>query len=264
MLYQALKIEPPKFAHLPMILGPDRSKLSKRHDAVSLLEYREQGYLAEAMVNFLSLLGWSLDDKTELLSRQEIIDNFSLKRINRTGAVFNRDKLDWMNGIYIRKLSDDEFFEAAQPYLMTDAPAAKALISDEQYVRNVLPLAQERARRLIDLVELTRFFFVDKLDYDVSLISSKETLIKDTIKVLETSQKRLSELAIFSPEELEITLRIIAADSGMKTGQFFSILRATATGRIAAPPLFTTMSVLGKDRCLARIQEALNRLLSLT
>ena len=132
LLYRALGFEPPQFIHHPMILGPDRAKLSKRHGAVSVIEYREQGYLPEAMLNFLALIGWSLDDKTEILSRKELIAHFSLERIGKTGAIFNREKLDWMNGVYIRKMSADEFFEAAQPYLMMDINAGKALISSEE------------------------------------------------------------------------------------------------------------------------------------
>jgi len=115
LLYQALGFDPPQLAHLPMLRGADRAKVSKRHGAVSIVDYYEQGYLPEAMVNFLALLGWSLDDKTEILSRQELIKNFSLERVSRTAAIFNRDKLDWMNGVYIRSLTADEFFDAVEP-----------------------------------------------------------------------------------------------------------------------------------------------------
>ena len=117
LLYQALGLEPPLYVHHPMILGPDRAKLSKRHGAVSIIEYREQGYLPETMFNFLSLIGWSLDDKTEIMSRQELIENFSLERIGKTGAIFNRDKLDWMNGVFIRKLSYEDLLRKIMPYL---------------------------------------------------------------------------------------------------------------------------------------------------
>lgn len=117
LLYQALGFAPPQFAHLPMILGADRTKLSKRHGAVSITDYYEQGYLPEAMVNFLALLGWSLDDKTEILSRQELINNFSLERVSRTAAIFNQDKLNWMNGVYIRSLSLEDFTQRSLPFL---------------------------------------------------------------------------------------------------------------------------------------------------
>ena len=260
LLYQALGFEPPQFAHLPMILGSDRSKLSKRHGAVSIIDYREQGYLPETMVNFLALLGWSLDDRTEILSRQELIDNFSLERISRTAAIFNMDKLSWMNGVYIRSLTADEFFEAVQPYLMMDIPAGKALISSEEYVRDILPLVQERARTLAEVAELAQFFFVDELDYEPGLLMGKNMTRESVIQALETAQQRLGQLEVFDAESLEAVLRPLAVELGLKTGQLFGSLRVAVTGRTAAPPLFQTMAVLGKERCLRRIEAALARL----
>ena len=260
LLYRALGFEPPQFAHLPMILGTDRSKLSKRHGAVSITQYRDQGYLPEAMVNFLALLGWSLDDRTEILSRQELIANFSLERISRTAAIFNRDKLSWMNGVYIRSLTADEFFEAVQPYLMMDIPAGKALISSEEYVRAVLPLIQERARTLADVTELAEFFFVDQPDYEPSLLIGEKMSPQSAIGALTAARQRLSQLAAFDAGSLEGVLRPLAGELGLKTGQLFGTLRVAVTGRTAAPPLFQTMAVLGKERCLRRIETALQRL----
>jgi glutamyl-tRNA synthetase len=260
LLYQALGFEPPQFVHHPMILGPDRAKLSKRHGAVSILDYREMGYLPQTMFNFLSLIGWSLDDKTELMSRQELIDNFSLERIGKTGAIFNREKLDWMNGVYIRKMSADEFFEAVQPYLMTDIPAGEALISSEEYVRAILPLVQERARTLLEVVELTQFFFIDQLDYKPDLLIGEKTSRESAIPALKAAQQKLSSLGTFDADSLEGVLRPLAAELGLKTGQLFGVLRVAVTGRIAAPPLFQTMAVLGKERCLRRIEAALAKL----
>ncbi len=260
LLYRALGFEPPQFAHLPMILGSDRAKLSKRHGAVSITEYREQGYLPEAMVNFLALLGWSLDDRTEILSRQELIDNFSLERISRTAAIFNRDKLNWMNGVYIRSLTADEFFEAVEPYLMMNIPAGEALISSENYVRDILPLIQERARTLAEVAELAQFFFIDQLDYEPSLLIGKNMSHQSAIEALEAAQNRLSQLEAFDAGSLEAVLRPLAVELGLKTGQLFGTLRVAVTGRTAAPPLFQTMAVLGKERCLRRIETALQRL----
>jgi len=260
LLYRALGFAPPQFAHLPMILGTDRSKLSKRHGAVSITEYREQGYLPEAMVNFLALLGWSLDDRTEILSRQQLIDNFSLERISRTAAIFNRDKLNWMNGVYIRNLTADEFFEAVQPYLMMDIAAGEALISSEKYVRDILPLVQERARTLADVTELTQFFFIDELDYEPGLLIGEKMSHESAVGALKAAQPRLSQLAAFDAESLEGVLRPLAAELELKTGQLFGMLRVAVTGRTAAPPLFQTMAVLGKERCLRRIEAALARL----
>jgi glutamyl-tRNA synthetase len=260
LLYRALGFEPPQFAHLPMILGTDRSKLSKRHGAVSITEYRKQGYLPEAMVNFLALLGWSLDDKTEILSRQQLIANFSLERISRTAAIFNREKLNWMNGVYIRSLTADGFFEAVEPYLMMDISAGKALISSEEYVRDILPLVQERARTLAEVVELTQFFFVDQPDYEPSLLIGEKTSRQSAVESLKAAQRRLSQLTEFDANSLEGVLRPLAAELGLKTGQLFGTLRVAVTGRTAAPPLFQTMAVLGKERCLRRIEAALNKI----
>jgi glutamyl-tRNA synthetase len=260
LLYRALGFAPPQFAHLPMLLGTDRSKLSKRHGAVSITEYREQGYLPEAMVNFLALLGWSLDDRTEILSRQQLIDNFSLERISRTAAIFNRDKLNWMNGVYIRNLTADEFFEAVQPYLMMDIAVGEALISSEKYVRDILPLVQERARTLAEVTELTQFFFIDELDYESSLLTGEKMSHESAVEALKVVQQRLSQLTAFDAESLEGVLRPLAVELGLKTGQLFGMLRVAVTGRTAAPPLFQTMAVLGKERCLRRIEAALARL----
>ncbi len=260
LLYQALDFKPPQFVHHPMILGPDRAKLGKRHGAVSILDYREMGYLPQTMFNFLSLIGWSLDDKTEIMSRQELIDNFSLERIGRTGAIFNREKLDWMNGVYIRRLTADEFFEAAQPYLMDDLDAGKALIESEGYVRKVLPLVQERARTLVEVAELAQFFFIDQLDYEPSLLIGKGMDTGATAQALRAAQGRLKQLEAFDADSLEKVLRPLATELGLKTGQLFAVLRVAVTGRTAAPPLFATMAVLGKERCLKRIEAAIQKL----
>jgi glutamyl-tRNA synthetase len=260
LLYRALGFEPPQFAHHSMILGPDRSKLSKRHGAVSIVAYYEQGYLPEAMVNFLALLGWSLDDKTEIMSRQELVDNFSWERVSRTAAIFNRDKLDWMNGVYIRSLTADKFFDAVTPYLMMDRLAGEAVLSDEQYVRAILPLIQERARTLVEVTELAQFFFAQELSYAPDLLIGKGMNRESAIQALKAGQQGLSRLAAFDAESLEAVLRPLAVELGLKTGQLFGTLRVAVTGRTAAPPLFQTMSVLGKERCMKRIKAALDKL----
>jgi glutamyl-tRNA synthetase len=260
LLYKALGLEPPEFIHHPMILGPDRAKLSKRHGSVSILDYRDQGYLAQTMFNFLALIGWSLDDKTEIIPRQELVDSFSLERIGKTGAIFNREKLDWMNGVYIRALKPEEFFEAAQPYLMTDVITGEAFIEDEDYVRKVLPLVQERAKTLLEVVELTRFFFVNELEYDAQMLIGKKMDAPSTISALKAAQAKLEALKAFDAGSLEVVLRPLAPELGLKTGQLFGVLRVAVTGQTAAPPLFETMAVLGKERSMKRIAAALSKL----
>ncbi len=263
LMYQALGFEPPQFAHLPMILGADRAKLSKRHGSVSITEYREQGYLPETMVNFLALLGWSLDDKAEIFSLAELVANFSLERVSRTGAIFNRDKLNWMNGAYIRSLSLDDFTRRTLPFLENGLPAGVRRPLSIDYIGQVMPLIQERARTLAEVPELTAFFFTDELDYEPGLLIVKKMDRESSVQALEAVRQRLSPLQAFDTVSLEAVLRPLAAELELKTGQLFGTLRVAVTGRTVAPPLFETMSVLGKERSLERVGAALDKLRSL-
>jgi glutamyl-tRNA synthetase len=259
-LYYALGFEPPQFAHLPIILGSDRSKLSKRHGAVSISEYRRQGYLPEAMVNFLILLGWSLDDKTEIMMSKELIENFSLERVSKTGAIFNQEKLEWMNGVYIRTLKPDEFKRQVLPFLERDLPDAVRRPLDADYVARITPLVQERAKTLSEVPQLTSFFFIDKLDYPPQLLIAKNMSVNDTAIILENSLKQLEGMANFDEKTLETTFRQLADELSFKTGQLFGTLRVAVTGQKAAPPLFQTMAVLGRECCLERVGKAIVRL----
>ncbi|MDD5509974.1 MAG: glutamate--tRNA ligase [Dehalococcoidales bacterium] len=263
LMYQALGFEPPQFAHLPMILGNDRAKLSKRHGSVSITEYREQGYLPETMLNFLALLGWSLDDKTEIFSRAELIASFSLDRISRTGAIFNQDKLNWMNGAYIRSLSLEDFTRRALPFLEKGLPDKVRRPLSIKYVRQVMPLVQERARTLAEIPELTDFFFTDELDYEPGLLIVKKMNRESSIQALLAVRNRLEHRQTFDTTSLETVLRPLADEMGLKTGQLFGTLRVAITGRMVAPPLFETMAVLGKERSMDRVSAALSKLRSL-
>ncbi|MBI2829802.1 MAG: glutamate--tRNA ligase, partial [Chloroflexi bacterium] len=263
MLYRAMGYEPPLFGHMPMILGPDRSKLSKRHGAVSILEYREMGYLPEAMVNFLTLLGWALDAKTELFTREELVASFSIERVNPTAAIFNIEKLNWMNGVYIRKLSVDDLTQRSLPVLESKLPAQVRRPLDIDYVKKLMPMVQERARTLAEVPELAEFFFVKELQYDPRLLIEKNMTPESTIKALEVARERLGKLDSFEAGPLEELLRPLASELGLKTGQLFGALRTATTGRTAAPPLFQTMAVLGKECCLKRIDAALGKLRTL-
>jgi glutamyl-tRNA synthetase len=259
-IYRALGLEPPLYVHTPMVLGPDRAKLSKRHGDVSILEYREQGYLPETMFNFLALIGWSLDDKTELMTRQQLVENFSLERIGKTGAIFNRDKLDWMNGVYIRSLAPEDFAQRALPFLEKGLPPSVKRPLDADYVRQIMPLIQERAKKLTEVPILVKFFFVEDLEYGTALLIAKNMTRESTLTALEASLKKLEKLTPFDDGGLETLLRPLAEELGLKAGQLFSVLRTAVTGEIATPPLFQTMTVLGKERCLKRIGEAVEKL----
>lgn len=260
LLWEALNYEPPKYAHLPQVLGPDRSKLSKRHGAASVTEYAEQGYLPDALFNFLALTGWSLDDKTEIMSREEIIKNFSIERISPTAAIFNSEKLLWMNGVYIRKLTPDEFFTAARPFLMKDKDAAVALYSDEKYVRIALPLAQDRAKTLAEIPELLRFFFAENPEYETDLLVEKKMTVENTTSTLKMVYLRIKPIDPFNADTLEKVLRPMAEELNIKTGQLFGSIRTAISGRTATPPLFQMMEVMGKDRTIKRIEAAIGKL----
>ncbi|MDO8473455.1 MAG: glutamate--tRNA ligase [Dehalococcoidia bacterium] len=257
LLYAAFGWQPPLFAHLPMILGPDRSKLSKRHGATSTVEYRDAGFLTEAMVNFLALLGWSLDDKTELLSREELVKVFSLERISKTAAIFDRAKLEWMNGVYMRQLRPMDFAGRAIPFLERDLPVAVPRPLDLGYVARLAPLLQERARTLSECAELAGFFFVEELSYDAKLLLGKDTTPGVAVRLLGAALDKLERLEPFDAPTMEPMLRALAVELDVKTGALFGLLRTATTGRTAAPPLFQTMDVLGKERSLKRIRAAI-------
>ncbi|MFH1087570.1 MAG: glutamate--tRNA ligase, partial [Chloroflexota bacterium] len=259
LLYRAFGWEPPAFAHLPMILGPDKSKLSKRHGATAVTEYRQQGYLPEAMVNFLALLGWALDDRTELFTREELVQNFSLERVSKTAAVFNREKLDWMNGVYVRKLDVGELACRALPFLERDLPPEVPRPLDSEYVRNMMPLVQERARTLAEVTEFAGLFFVAEPVYECAMLLKE---VSDAAKAGETLRAVKQKLAVadWEASALESVLRALAVELGMKNREFFGLLRVAMTGRTASPPLPQTMAVLGRDRCERRLDAAVARL----
>jgi len=256
LLYRALNWQPPLFAHLPIILGSDRARLSKRHGATAITEYQRQGYLPDAMVNFLALLGWSLDDRTELLSREELVRHFSLERVGKTAAVFNREKLDWMNGVYLRQLSLGEFAEKTMPLLDRDLPESVQRPLDSGFVMRVLSLIQDRAKTLAEVPELTSFFFLDGLELDSTLLLGGKIEAKTAAAAVAIVSQRLAEAADWDAAGLEAILRPLATELGLSTGKLFGLLRVAVTGRTAAPPLFETMAVLGKHKCLHRLSTA--------
>ncbi|MBT3362178.1 MAG: glutamate--tRNA ligase [Chloroflexi bacterium] len=260
LLYKALEYNSPKYAHMPMTFGKDKAKLSKRHGATALLDYKDMGYLPEAMINFLVLLGWSLDDKTEIFSRDDLIQHFSLDRISKTGAVFNAEKLNWFNGYYIRQLTTDELIERVMPLLDAQLPADVKRPIDTEYLKEIIPLIHERLKLLTEITEFVSFFFVDDIEHKADELIGKKMTQDSSIAVLEASLPKLESLAKFDTESLEQVLRPLAEELGLKTGQLFGTLRVATTGKTVAPPLFQTMEVLGQDKCLKRIGLALEKL----
>ena len=259
LLYQALDFTPPMFGHLPMIMGPDRTKLSKRHGATAALEYREDGFLPEALLNFLVLLGWSLDDKTEIMQPDMVVENFSLGRVSKSAAIFDHEKLVWMNGVYIRELSLEDLADRILPFLEGDQ-RSNGLPVDRGYLLEIVPLIQERLKLLSDAADLTSYFFEEELNYDSQDLVQRGMEEQTTVVALTTARDELANVSPFDHQTLEDSLRAAASRLEVSPRQFFGMLRVAATGRQATPPLFETMEVLGRERVLNRVQCAIDRL----
>jgi len=258
LLYRAFGWDPPRFAHVPIILAQGGGKLSKRHGATMVLEFRERGYLSEALLNFIALLGWSLDDKTEFFTMKELIEHFELGRVNRAPAIFSYEKLDWFNGMYIRKKSIPELYDLVLPYLRRDGIVdSENETAQRDYILQILPLVQERMNRLTDITGLIWFFFDDR--YEIrepeSLIPKKGTL-DDALRILNGASEKLVKLTSFEEKAIEPLMRGFVEELGMKTGQIFMTLRVAVTGSRVSPGLFETMAVLGKQRTVKRLSEA--------
>jgi glutamyl-tRNA synthetase len=250
-IYEALGYELPQFAHVSMILGEDGAKLSKRHGATALGDFRDSGYLPEAMFNFLALLGWAYDDKTEIMSREQIIERFTLEKINPSPAIFSRDKLEWMNGVYIRGLAEDDLVAHLMPSLQR-----AGLSADEDTVHRLVPLIQERMKVLTDAAELVDFFFTEEIDYDAQLLIGKKMDPATSLQALRRVYQVLERMPSFDRDSLEASLRGLTEELGLKAGQLFGIIRVAVTGKVVAPPLFGTLSALGRERVLARLRQA--------
>jgi glutamyl-tRNA synthetase len=265
LLYQALGWEPPIFAHVPDVLGRDGRKLSKRHGAVPLLEYRDLGYLPEAVLNYMALLGWSYDDKADVLSRQQLIEAFSLERVGTAGAKYDEERLLWFNGVYIRQLVPTELTQRTLPFLQRPhsqggLPESVSRPLDAAYVERVLRLEQERMKTLAEAPAMTEFFFTRDLAYDPSLLVAKGMDRERTLAGLERSLAILEALDTWEAVAMEPPLRALVQELALKPVQLFTSLRVAVTGRTVSPPLFETMDVLGREVSLTRIHAAVARL----
>ncbi len=259
-IYKALGWEPPQFVHLPQILAPDRSKLSKRHGAVSVREYREMGYLPEAMVNFLALLGWSLDDKTEVMSTGELKRAFSLERVSRSGAMFDTKKLEWMNGHYIRGMEPGDLADALLDYWRAFPGEGIDPLPDRGLVERIVPLVRERLKTLRDAAPLIGFFFQDGVEYETAELVQRKMDEAGTKQVLSRSHDALAALDSFDEDSIEAALRELAGELDLKVGQLLGSIRVATTGLKVAPPLFGTLEILGRERSLDAIAGAAGRL----
>jgi nondiscriminating glutamyl-tRNA synthetase len=254
MLYKSFGCEIPKFAHIPMILGQDGSRLSKRHGATSVTSYRDEGYLPEALLNYLSLLGWATEDSQQLFTQEELIQKFTLERCSSSAAIFDLQKLIWMNGEYIRKKTIDEFYEIEKPILVKAGLIKENLsIDEENFVKKVLALEQEKTKLTIDVPKLVDFMLKDDFEYDQKAI--EKILKKENAKqILNDMQERIQNLEDFTSDNLEKLTRDYALEKNIKTGEIFHPVRVATSGRTIGPSLFHYMEVLGKEKVIARIK----------
>ena len=258
MIYQALNWDAPLFGHMPMILGPDKSKLSKRHGATSALEYKEMGYLPDTMINFMALLGWSLDDHTEILSQQTLVKEFSLDRVVKSAAIFNKEKLDWMNGLYIRSMNLDDLTVRLEDYWKEFPNQALSIPTgvSRDYLLKVVSLIQERLKLLSEAQELTEFFFLDDINLEIMELTQKGMDADVTLFALNVTLRELRAIDSFNVQNLEKRLLDLNSQLELSRGQFLGMLRMALTGKKSSPPLFETMEVLGRDRCIRRLESA--------
>jgi glutamyl-tRNA synthetase len=263
LLYEAFGWEPPVFIHLPVLLAPDgKGKLSKRHGATSLREYREKGYLPEAVNNFLLLLGWHPPDDREVLTMEEAAAVFSPERINTSPVAFSLEKLDWLNGVYIRQLAPEDLAARALPFLQKDGVLPDPCPPERfAYLVRIIPLVQERLKLLSEISQQTAYFFQEEIPVPPpELLVGKKSSAGETRELLAAALKALEGVEDFSAAALEEVLRGLAAELGIKPGPLFMPIRVAITGRTATPGLFETMEAIGKPRVLQRIRAAIEGL----
>jgi glutamyl-tRNA synthetase len=261
--HKAMGVEPPLYAHPPLIIGPDRKKLSKRNGDAALADYRTAGYLPEAMFNFLGTLGWSLDDKTSIISREQFVEHFTLDRIGASPAMWDMKRLDWMNGEYLRETDDDHLLGQVAAVLDAGLPEQVARPVDRELIAGALPLLKTRLKKLSEAVQYTEYLFPEvPLAYEPELLLGKKFHDNPATagRVLALAGERFAALTEWDHAVLEAAARAAAAEIGVKDGDFFGPIRIAITGRTVSLPLFETMELLGRDVSLARIAAAGERL----
>ncbi|HEY2915780.1 MAG TPA: glutamate--tRNA ligase [Candidatus Limnocylindrales bacterium] len=264
LLFEALGFPLPAFGHLPLILNPDRTKMSKRKSQTAIADYIAQGFVREALVNYLALLGWSTGTEEEVLSLEELSGRFDLEHVQKGGAVFDRERLEWLNGQWIRRLDSDDLIARLEPFLQRELDAGRIdRLPDPDELRALLPIVQERLPRLDAIGDLVGFLWVDDLRPDPAVLVPKRWDAATTRDALAAARTTISDAigAIdWEADELEPPLRALAEGRGWKAGDLFMAIRVAVTGRTATPPLFDTLVALGRDRTLARLERAVELL----
>ena len=260
LLFRALGYDVPRFAHLPLILNPDRTKMSKRKSQTAIDDYIAQGFIKEALVNYLALLGWSTGTEEEILSLDELVERFDIAEVHKGGAVFDRERLEWLNGQWIRRLEPDDLIDRLRPFVEAELAAGRIerMPADDE-LRALLPVIQERLPTLGAVGDLVGFLWVRDVDVDPSTLVPKRWDAATTRAGLTAARDTIEAVGdvSFEADELEPPLRALADERGWKAGDLFMAIRVAVTGRTATPPLFDTLVALGRERVLARIDRAL-------
>lgn len=263
LLFEALGHTPPVFAHLPLILNPDGSKMSKRKSQTAVADYVAQGFVREALVNYLAFMGWSPGTEEEIFPLAELAERFELEKVQKGGARFDRERLEWVNGQWIRRLEDEDLVSRLMPFIEAARIAGEIdRTPGEDEVRALLPIVRERLPTLAAIVDTVGFLWVDDLAVDPAAMIPKRWDAPTTLTGLTEARAALAahDAVTWEADELEPPLRALVEVRGWKAGDLFMAIRVATTGRTATPPLFDTLVALGRDRTLARLDAALVRL----
>jgi glutamyl-tRNA synthetase/nondiscriminating glutamyl-tRNA synthetase len=261
LIYEALGFNLPKFAHLPMIMGSDHTRLSKRHGATSVMEYKEIGYIPEAVVNYIAHLGWSSGDEREIFSLEELVKEFSLDKISKHAAVFSIDKLNWFNSEYLKKSSVDSLVKMVIPFLKEANYIQEENLSPVKLegLKEVIKLMQGRFKNFSQFIDYADYFFVDKIDIEPQAFQS--VLNKEGISdILKALKEELSVLKCWDEKSIEDIVREIASSLQIKGGKIIHPIRVALTGKKIGPGLFELIVVLGQEKTIQRLEEAIEKL----
>jgi glutamyl-tRNA synthetase len=259
LVFEALRRPVPRFAHLSMIWGPDGKKLSKRHGATSVEAFRDEGFLPEALLNYLALLGWSLDGETTIVTAEQLKANFTLERISKNPAIFDIEKLEWMNGVYIRQMDPAAFVERMMPYLESAGLATRAdAQARPEWYQALAPLVAERVKRMTEVAPMVAFLFSEDVSPD-SEAAAKTLAHPGARDALSAAARALADSEEWSAAAIEQALRAVPEALGIKPKAFFQTVRVALTGSLVSLPLFESVMLLGRERALARLEAAISR-----
>ena len=254
LLYRAFGWEAPQFVHMPLLRNQDRSKISKRKNPTSLLWYRDQGYLPEALLNFLALMGWSVQEGQDIFNLESMIRDFTLDRVTTSGPVFDLQKLEWLNGVYIRDMAAPELARRVRESALKDQPV------DEAFLLRTLPLVRERMKKLTDYVPMTAYLYSETVNPSAQDLVPKKGTPQSASAALTAAADALQGLADWSSPAIEQCARQLAVTLGMKERDLFMSVRVAVTGGPVSPPLFESLELLGREKSVARIRAAIGKL----